>query len=169
MKISAVRTRPFRIDLNRPIGDANSPHGRRAFAGLIVSVHCDSVRGDLAGVDAGAIGIAIAPADAGDAIRGLAELLVGADPRGVRGLWQRMNDALFKGGAVGVAGDAMGSLDVALWDLKGKLAGEPLWRLLGASEPRVPAYASGLDCRCPTPSWTPTTGAWPPPGCARAS
>lgn len=35
MKISAVRTRPFRIDLNRPIGDANSPRGRRAFAGLI--------------------------------------------------------------------------------------------------------------------------------------
>jgi L-alanine-DL-glutamate epimerase-like enolase superfamily enzyme len=135
VKISAVRTRPFRINLNRPIGDANSPHGRRAFAGLIVSVHCD----------AGPTGIAIAPADAGDAIGGLAELLVGADPRGVRGLWQRMNDALFKGGAVGVAGDAMGSLDVALWDLKGKLAGEPLWRLLGAGEPRARAYASGLD------------------------
>ena len=145
MKISAVRTRPFRIDLNRPIGDANSPQGRRAFAGLIVSVHCDSARGDSGGGGAAASGIAIAPADAGDAIRGLAELLVGADPRGVRGLWQRMNDALFKGGAVGVAGDAMASLDVALWDLKGKLAGEPLWRLLGAAEPRVRAYASGLD------------------------
>ena len=147
MKISAVSTRPFRINPNRPIGDANSPRGRRAFAGLIVSVHCDSacrdsVRGDA---DAGANGIAIAPPDAGDAIRGLAELLLGADPRGVRGLWQRMNDALFKAGAVGVAGDAMGSLDVALWDLKGKLAEEPLWRLLGASEPRVRAYASGLD------------------------
>lgn len=135
MKISAVRTRPFRINLKRAIGDANSPHGRREFAGLIVSVHSD----------AGATGIAIAPAGAGDAIGGLAELLVGADPRGVRGLWQRMNDALFKAGAVGVAGDAMGSLDVALWDLKGKLAGEPLWRLLGASDPRVRAYASGLD------------------------
>ena len=147
MKISAVRTRPFRIDLNRPIGDANSPRGRRAFAGLIVSVHCAGKRGGTmrGGADTEAAGIAIAPADAGAAIDGLAELLVGADPRGVRGLWQRMNDALFKAGAVGVAGDALASLDVALWDLKGKLAGEPLWRLLGASEPRVRAYASGLD------------------------
>ncbi len=148
MKISAVSTRPFRIDLNRPIGDANSPQGRRAFAGLIVSVHCASGRGVSGGSEHGGAettGISIAPADAGDAIRGLAELLVGADPRGVRGLWQRMNDALFKGGAVGVAGDAMGSLDVALWDLKGRLAGEPLWRLLGAADPRVRAYASGLD------------------------
>ena len=147
MKISAVRTRPFRIDLNRPIGDANSPRGRRGFAGLIVSVHCAGKRGGAmrGGADTEAAGIAIAPADAGAAIDGLAELLVGADPRGVRGLWQRMNDALFKAGAVGVAGDAMASLDVALWDLKGKLAGEPLWRLLGASEPRVRAYASGLD------------------------
>ena len=135
MKISAVTTRPFRINLDRPIGDANFPHGRRGFAGLIVAVHSD----------AGATGIGLAPADAGPAIDGLAELLVGADPRGVRGLWQRMNDALFKAGAVGVAGDAMSSLDVALWDLKGKLAGEPLWRLLGAGEPRVRAYASGLD------------------------
>lgn len=35
MKISAVRTRPFRINLTRPIGDAGSLHGRRAGAGLI--------------------------------------------------------------------------------------------------------------------------------------
>ena len=56
-----------------------------------------------------------------------------------------MNDALCKAGALGVAGDAIGSLDVAPWDLKGKLAGERLWRLLGAGEPWVRAYASGLS------------------------
>ena len=61
MKISAVRTRPFRIDLNRPIGDANSPQGRRAFAGLIVSVHCDSARGDSGGGAAGAGLIEVPP------------------------------------------------------------------------------------------------------------
>jgi L-alanine-DL-glutamate epimerase-like enolase superfamily enzyme len=40
---------------------------------------------------------------------------------------------------------AMSAIDIALWDLKAKLAGEPLWRLLGAREGRVKAYASGLD------------------------
>ena len=135
MKITAISTRPFRINLARPIGDANFPAGRSGYAGLMVSVQ----------TDAALTGMSLAPADAGAAIAALGELLVGADPRGVRGLWRRMTDALFKGGAVGIAGAALSSLDVALWDLKAKAAGEPLWRLLGASEPRVRVYASGLD------------------------
>jgi L-alanine-DL-glutamate epimerase-like enolase superfamily enzyme len=38
---------------------------------------------------------------------------------------------------------ALSAIDIALWDLKGKAAGLPLWRLLGGNNPRVPAYASG--------------------------
>lgn len=38
---------------------------------------------------------------------------------------------------------ALSALDIALWDLKGKLAGMPLWRLLGGFSPEVTAYASG--------------------------
>jgi L-alanine-DL-glutamate epimerase-like enolase superfamily enzyme len=34
-------------------------------------------------------------------------------------------------------------VDIALWDLKGKILGMPLYRLLGGSEPRIPVYASG--------------------------
>ena len=40
---------------------------------------------------------------------------------------------------------AMCALDACMWDIKAKDAGEPLWRFLGAHEPRVKAYASGLD------------------------
>lgn len=36
-------------------------------------------------------------------------------------------------------------IDQALWDLQGKHLGLPLWRLLGGTEGKVPAYASGLD------------------------
>ena len=39
MKISAVRTRPFRIDLNRPIGDANSRRPMRAMP-FVASRNC---------------------------------------------------------------------------------------------------------------------------------
>jgi L-alanine-DL-glutamate epimerase-like enolase superfamily enzyme len=39
----------------------------------------------------------------------------------------------------------IGALDSALWDIKAKAAGEPLWRLLGGRDRTVTAYASGLD------------------------
>jgi L-alanine-DL-glutamate epimerase-like enolase superfamily enzyme len=56
-----------------------------------------------------------------------------------------MVDAVFKGGNRGIAGGALSAIDVALWDLKAKARGEPLWKTLGASTRRVAAYASGLD------------------------
>ena len=43
----------------------------------------------------------------------------------------------------GVAGYAISAVDVALWDLKAKLLGLPLYRLLGAARDRVPVYGSG--------------------------
>jgi len=48
-------------------------------------------------------------------------------------------------GAVGPIYQAISGVDIALWDLAGKLAGVPVWQLLGASrQDSVPAYASGL-------------------------
>ncbi len=38
---------------------------------------------------------------------------------------------------------ALGGIDIALWDIKGKVVGMPLWKLLGAGRSSVPAYASG--------------------------
>jgi len=40
-------------------------------------------------------------------------------------------------------------VDIALWDLKARLADEPLWRLLGGARRRVPAYAGGIDLDFP--------------------
>jgi L-alanine-DL-glutamate epimerase-like enolase superfamily enzyme len=96
--------------------------------------------------DQGVTGVTTGSPGARAAIHGLAaDLLVGQDPRGVRGLWKRMVDAVFKGGNRGTVTGAISALDIALWDLKAKLNGEPLWRTLGASVPRVKAYASGID------------------------
>ena len=122
--------------MTRPIGDANNPTGRDQYAALAVFLDTDL---GLTGVSLGN------PGQRGD-IHAMAEnLLFGRDPRGVVGLWQRMADFAFKGGNRGAITDVIGTLDVALWDLKAKANGEPLWKTLGASSRAVKAYASGID------------------------
>ncbi len=49
----------------------------------------------------------------------------------------------FGGGAKPQMMAAIAGVDIALWDLKGKIFGQPVWRLLGGGRPAVPAYASG--------------------------
>jgi D-galactarolactone cycloisomerase len=70
----------------------------------------------------------------------LAPLLVGEDPRDASRLWQRMFDATHMWGRRGVETYAVSGVDIALWDLLGKIAGLPLYQLLGASKSRVRAY-----------------------------
>jgi L-alanine-DL-glutamate epimerase-like enolase superfamily enzyme len=73
----------------------------------------------------------------------------GEDPRSVTALYDRMLRQTFKAGHAGAAFGSIGAFDTALWDIKAKAAGEPLWRLLGGRDRRVPAYASGLDIDLP--------------------
>lgn len=136
MKITGVRTRLYEFRAARPLADANYPPGTDLSAGLAVFLDTDE----------GVTGVMTGNPGARSMIHGLAsELLVGQDPRGVRGLWKRLVDAVFKGGNRGLVTSAISALDIALWDLKAKINGEPLWRTLGASVPKVKAYASGID------------------------
>ncbi len=136
MKITGIRTILFEHQMARPIGDANNPRGRDQYAAL--AIFLDS--------DLGLTGISLGNPGQQSDIHAMAEnLLVGRDPRGVIGLWQRMADFAFKGGNRGAITDVIGSLDVALWDLKAKANGEPLWKTLGASSRAVKVYASGID------------------------
>jgi L-alanine-DL-glutamate epimerase-like enolase superfamily enzyme len=136
MKITGVRTRLYEFKAGRALGDVNLPTGSDRANGLAVFIDTDE----------GVTGVTTGGAGARGAIHGLAEsLLVGQDPRGVRGLWKRMVDAVFKGGNRGAVTGAISALDIALWDLKAKINDEPLWRTLGASVPKVKAYASGID------------------------
>lgn len=135
MRITGIRTTRYTYDMQRPIGDANFPEGRRRWIGLAVFID----------TDAGVTGVSIGSPAARRFIDAFEPLLVGEDPRGVRGLWRRMVDRAFKGGNRGVVCDAIAALDIALWDAKAKASDEPLWRTLGASTPKVRAYASGID------------------------
>lgn len=73
----------------------------------------------------------------------LAGLLVGQDPEATERLWSSMFQETLLLGRRGAVLRAIGALDIALWDLKGKLANRPLFKLLGGYRDEVPAYASG--------------------------
>jgi L-alanine-DL-glutamate epimerase-like enolase superfamily enzyme len=75
----------------------------------------------------------------------LKPLLLGADPWDVEYLWQQMYRRTMAFGRKGVALTAISAVDIALWDLLGKAAKQPVFRLLGGrTKERIAVYASRL-------------------------
>ena len=134
MRITDVRTVLYEYPLHRPVGDVQ-------WAGAVRNAELAV----FLGTDEGAVGVGIAGPGARSAVHGLGQALVGRDPRAVAAHWERLQRLAFKAGPHGILGNAIAALDCALWDLRAKSAGVPLWRELGADTGRVPAYASGLD------------------------
>ena len=72
-------------------------------------------------------------------------MCVGRDPTAINPLVDELQRALAGVGRNGPAMYALSAIDIALWDIAGKIAGQPLYRLLGgAPRQRLPAYASLL-------------------------
>lgn len=132
MRITGYRLLTTVHDWGRPIGDVNGAvdSGRTSVPVVILTT------------DVGLEGIGLGSAVGVDAVF---PALDGQDPRAVISLYDRMLASVFKVGHGGAVFGAIGALDMALWDLKAKAAGQPLWRLLGASDRMVTAYASALD------------------------
>ncbi|HEV3164607.1 MAG TPA: mandelate racemase/muconate lactonizing enzyme family protein [Isosphaeraceae bacterium] len=76
---------------------------------------------------------------------GLAHVLIGEDPFRTEYLWHKMYRANIYAGRRGVGLHAMSGIDLALWDIKGKALGLPVWRLLGGGFTKsLRPYASSL-------------------------
>jgi L-alanine-DL-glutamate epimerase-like enolase superfamily enzyme len=116
----------------RPVGDANGVYPKGVITIPMVVVETDE----------GISGVGIGPHAALDTIF---TAIDGEDPRAVTALYDRMLRQTFKAGHAGITFGTIGAIDTALWDIKAKALGQPLWRLLGGLDRRVPAYASGLD------------------------
>lgn len=75
--------------------------------------------------------------------RSLSAVLVGADPSDPVALWHRMYESTDYVGRRGLALHAIGGVDLALWDLRGKIEGKPVHELLGGRRrDRLPAYGT---------------------------
>ena len=75
----------------------------------------------------------------------LKPLLIGQDPWDIERLWQLMYRKTMAFGRKGIGMVAISAVDIALWDLLGKSARQPVYRLLGGrTKTRIPVYASRL-------------------------
>jgi L-alanine-DL-glutamate epimerase-like enolase superfamily enzyme len=98
------------------------------------------------GTDEGVRGIAgpVSEAEAFLIDRSLKPILIGEDPRATERVW----DKLYRHSVHGRKGppmQAISAIDCALWDLRGRWAGVPVYRLLGGpTREAIPAYASAL-------------------------
>ena len=135
MKIAAIRTIALSAPVDPPYASASGVQSRRG--GLLVEVETDTgiVGIGEAGLGGGATATVIE--------KDLAPMLVGEDPLMIEGLWQKMFARTRQYGRRGVVMQGISGIDIALWDIAGKVAKMPVYKLLGASRDRVEAYASG--------------------------
>ena len=135
MKIVDIRTIPLSYRCDPPYGSAGGMQSARG--GLLVEVETDD----------GIIGIGEAGVGGGSTRHviehQLRPMLIGEDPLLIEGLWQKMFARTRQFGRRGIAMNAISGIDIALWDIAGKIAKLPVYRLLGACRDRVEAYASG--------------------------
>jgi L-rhamnonate dehydratase len=140
MKITDVQAIHLRIE------DPNISIFDGSYDDCVIVVHTDEGISGLGETEsmAPAIQAIINGPSAHSHARALKEVLVGCDPSNHPSeLWQRMYDATDYVGRRGLVMHAIGGIDLALWDLHGKITGKPVHALLGgAKRDRLPAYGT---------------------------
>ena len=143
--ITSVEPGYYRIPL--PVALSDSTHGEMTVFELntIRVRDADGAEGVGYTFTCGRNGVAI------DALleRDFPALMQGEDADRIEHLWTRLWWAMHYGGRGGPTVLALSAIDIALWDLKAKRLGQPLWKLLGGNDPRVPCYAGGIDLDYP--------------------
>ncbi|GIW79830.1 MAG: mandelate racemase [Gemmatales bacterium] len=141
MRITQVETQLLRIPLERPIaGDREDRYGKGDHV-FMLAVHLDTDAGHRG------LGFAYALQGGGRALKALADddlapLVVGEDPLDHERLGEKVYWGLQGIGRRGLVAHAYSAVDLALWDIKGKVAGLPLYKLLGGAREASPVYGS---------------------------
>jgi L-alanine-DL-glutamate epimerase-like enolase superfamily enzyme len=130
IRITGIEITHHRLPLDPPFHASWDTRPRTAFEATIVRVH----------TDAGLTGVA-----SGDTMTGFAgheSLFIDTDPLQIERHYRILANIQFHYGRCW-------PLDLALWDLAGKITGQPVWKLVGGLSNRVRAYASSGTLRSP--------------------
>ncbi|MFC0540769.1 mandelate racemase/muconate lactonizing enzyme family protein [Kutzneria chonburiensis] len=130
MKITDITLERLRLELDPPLRAAWDPEPRTTFDATIVRVHTDE---GVTGIGSG---------DTMDGFAAFKDLFLGQDPLDIVRHVKAIETANFHGGYYW-------PLEVALWDIIGKVAGLPVATLLGNAQRSVPAYASSAELKPP--------------------
>ncbi|HEV8715583.1 MAG TPA: mandelate racemase/muconate lactonizing enzyme family protein [Candidatus Binatia bacterium] len=143
MKIIDLQVIPLAIPLRHETPE--SPWAAGLGRQIIVQVHTDTGISGLG--EAFAYG---APLAVCAVLEELKPLLLGADPTQPELLYERLSQATLLYGRRGLGLFALSAIDIALWDIVGKVKKQPLYKLLGGNESkRLPAYISLLRYQTP--------------------
>jgi D-galactarolactone cycloisomerase len=138
MRITGVETVRLCYPMPYPLTYARGEYQTRE--ALLVKVHTDDP--DIVGWGEAAMwgGPHVVSATVIEAE--IAPLIVGEDPRRPEYLWEKVYQSTYYHGRKGILLACLSGVDIALWDILGKCAGQPLWRLLGGFGRPLSAYAS---------------------------
>lgn len=146
-KIAKVEARLFNVPLAEVLSDAK--HGDHTHFELITATVTleDGSEGTGYSYTGGRGGHAIVAMIDHD----LTPFLVGRDAEEVEALYDAMQWHVHYVARGGIASFAISAVDIALWDLRGKRTGQPLWKMAGGADRRCRAYAGGIDLNFPLP------------------
>src|SRR5499427_1630532 len=138
MKISHVRSQILVMPQSDPL--ANTPEDMSAARPIVIL---------RLNTDDGTEGLGVTfyggamTASLKRAVDDLGALVIGEDPLRIEAIIAKLRAAAGGSGPAGMFTLALAALDIALWDIRGKALGQPLWKLLGGARQRVATYASG--------------------------
>ena len=138
MKIASLETDIVLLPNDEPLaGFSENPNAKNPIVTLRLRTD-DGIEGLGVAYFGGALTGALRKA-----IDDLGVLTVGDDPLRVEAVAAKLRAAAGSAGPAGILTMAMSAIDVALWDIKGKALGLPLWKLLGGGRDKIATYASG--------------------------
>jgi L-alanine-DL-glutamate epimerase-like enolase superfamily enzyme len=141
MEISRIEIKTYKVPLLEPV-EAFAAGVMKAFDLVVCKIFNDNNESGIGYISVHENqGLAIASIIKNSFI----PLLLKKDPRLIELHWKNMWKATHYAGRGAPVSFAIAAVDVALWDLKGKLLKEPLWRLLGGHDKSVLAYAGNID------------------------